>query len=133
MARFPNGFGSRSVASPPPNPTPRPPNTDARLPGMYRWSVAWMPPARREATSRIRGRTHACCIAWLVVWALASPAHAAPVASLREDIDGDSAPDTIELTGDGVLHVGGKRRADVAIASGATQAKIAIARGGDTQ
>jgi hypothetical protein len=58
----------------------------------------------------------------LVAPAVAAPAaaHAAPVAELREDVDGDGAPDPIHLTADGTVQIGSSRRG----ATGATAPSV---------
>jgi HEAT repeat protein len=61
---------------------------------------------------------------------LAAPAHAAPVAQLREDVDGDGAADPIELTSDGVVRIGGARRGDVKIAPAADKGRLLVGRTG---
>src|SRR6187402_1981341 len=59
-------------------------------------------------------------------------AHAAPIAQLREDVDGDGTADPIELTSDGVVRIGGARRADVKIAPAVDQGRLLIGRTGTT-
>jgi hypothetical protein len=44
-------------------------------------------------------------LAGLLLATTAHAAHAAPVAQLREDVDGDGAADAIELTSDGVVRI----------------------------
>src|SRR6185436_19458066 len=61
---------------------------------------------------------------------LAAPAYAAPVAQLREDVDGDGAADPIELTSDGVVQIGGARRADVKIAPAVEKGRLLVGRTG---
>jgi hypothetical protein len=57
----------------------------------------------------------------------ASVAHAAPLATLSEDIDGDGAPDAIELGADGVVQIAGKLRKEVKIAPAITRGQLAVA------
>ncbi len=56
---------------------------------------------------------------------LAGTASAAPVASMTEDVDGNGAPDTIELAADGTLTIAGTA---VKIAPAASRARILIAK-----
>ncbi|HEU0029414.1 MAG TPA: hypothetical protein VFQ53_02190 [Kofleriaceae bacterium] len=60
----------------------------------------------------------------LAVLAWAGLAEAGPVATLRDDIDGDGTQDTIELTADGIVHVG---KAQQKVASAVTEGKLAVA------
>jgi hypothetical protein len=66
--------------------------------------------------------------AGLLVVLLSGTAAAGPLATAHEEVDGDGVADAIELGSDGVLHVGGKRKGDVPVATGATQARIAVAK-----
>jgi hypothetical protein len=76
-----------------------------------------------EAIRRVAALAAACLLA-------AGAAHAAPLAALAEDIDGDGAPDAIELGADGVVHIatsrapGGTVRLAPAIAGG----RLAVSR-----
>jgi HEAT repeats len=66
---------------------------------------------------------------WAVValCAMARTAHAAPLATLLEDVDGDGAPDAIELGGDGVVHIAGTPRGEVKLAAAITRGQLAVA------
>jgi hypothetical protein len=66
------------------------------------------------------------------ITAAPTTAHAAPasVAQLREDVDGDGTADAVELTSDGVIHIGGARRADVKIAPAVDKARLLVGRTG---
>ena len=46
-------------------------------------------------------------LSWLLVL-VAGVAHAAPLATVSDDVDGDGVADTIELGADGVVHIAGK-------------------------
>ncbi|HEU4732663.1 MAG TPA: hypothetical protein VFT22_32430, partial [Kofleriaceae bacterium] len=69
------------------------------------------------------GRGLACAVGLL---AHAGVAHAAPVATLSEDVDGDGAPDAIELGADGIVHIAGKPRGDVRLAAAITRGQLAV-------
>ena len=56
---------------------------------------------------------------------LTSVAGAVPVASAREDVDGDGTPEAIELDSDGTLKVGARA---LKIAPDAHRGKITVAR-----
>ncbi len=56
---------------------------------------------------------------------LVGSSEAAPLASLREDVDGDGTPELIELTSDGVVRIG---TASVKLGAPITEGKLAIAR-----
>jgi len=62
----------------------------------------------------------------IVLWA--GTAAGAPLASIREDVDGDGTQDSIELTADGVVQIGDASRAAVKVASAVTKARITVAR-----
>jgi hypothetical protein len=76
---------------------------------------------------------------------LAAPAaaHAAPVAELREDVDGDGTPESIQLTADGTLQIGrsvfklapaiDKGRILVSRAGGAVHVVVDVTRGTDRE
>jgi len=72
------------------------------------------------------------CPAWVLV--AAEIAHAAPppppppLATLSEDVDGDGAPDAIELGADGVVHIAGKPRGEVKLAAALTAGRLAVTR-----
>ncbi|MCW5844229.1 MAG: hypothetical protein KIT77_23465, partial [Caldilinea sp.] len=72
----------------------------------------------------------------VAVAALAGEARAGSIASVREDVDGDGVAEEIELDDAGVVHIGGKAKADVAIARGAaprpTKATLGVAKHGGT-
>jgi HEAT repeats len=73
------------------------------------------------------------CPAWMMLVA-AEIAHAAPppppppLATLSEDVDGDGAPDAIELGADGVVHIAGKPRGEVKLAAALTGGRLAVTR-----
>ena len=56
----------------------------------------------------------------------APPAPPAPLATLSDDVDGDGAPDAIELGADGVVHIAGKPRGDVKLATAITRGRLAV-------
>jgi len=58
--------------------------------------------------------------------AAAPRALAAPLAALTEDVDGDGAPDAIELGSDGVVHIGGAARGQVKLAPAIAQGRLAV-------
>ena len=55
-------------------------------------------------------------------------AHAAPLATLAEDLDGDGVPDAIELGADGVVHIAGKPRGELRLAAALTAGQLAVTR-----
>ena len=61
---------------------------------------------------------------------VAATAAAAPVAQVREDVDGDGTADPIELTSDGVVQIGGVKRADVKIAPAVDKGRLLVGRSG---
>ena len=63
-----------------------------------------------------------------VVVALAGTAHAAPIATANEDLDGDGTPETIELGGDGVVKITGKLAGSVSVAPIATRGRVLVGR-----
>jgi hypothetical protein len=65
------------------------------------------------------------CAACLVC---ARAALGAPAATLSEDVDGDGAPDAIELGADGVVRIAGAARGEVRIAAAIAQGELAVAR-----
>src|SRR5262245_13932063 len=67
-----------------------------------------------------------------LVSVLAGAAHAAPIAAIREDVDGDGAADAIELAADGTLSIGGAKPAQLRIGAGVTAGRIAVGRTGAT-
>src|SRR4051812_25383593 len=66
-------------------------------------------------------------LAWSAWWLVVTSgvAQAAPLATLSEDIDGDGAPDAIELGADGVVHIAGKPRGEVKLAAALTAGRLA--------
>lgn len=56
----------------------------------------------------------------------AGVARAAPVATLSEDVDGDGAPDAIELGADGIVRIAGRPRGEVRIAASIARGKLAV-------
>jgi len=60
--------------------------------------------------------------------AAAAAPQGAFVASLSADVDGDGAPDAIELGGDGVLQIGGKLRGVVRLAPAIAEGELAVSR-----
>jgi hypothetical protein len=90
-------------------------------------------PAIRLRRSFARAAGRRALLAWLVVGhgALASPAVAAPsapIATLSEDVDGDGAPDAIELGGDGVVRIAARPRGEVKLATAIAEGRLAVAR-----
>jgi len=57
---------------------------------------------------------------------VASVAHGAPLATLADDVDGDGAPDAVELGSDGVVHIAGKPRGEVRLATAITHGQLAV-------
>ncbi|MDB4961756.1 MAG: lyase domain protein repeat-containing protein [Myxococcales bacterium] len=84
-------------------------------------AMSW--PARGDARLRAM-RTLGSATTLLV---LTSVATAAPLATLREDLDGDGSAETVELSADGVLTVAGGSRAKLALGGGISRAELAIA------
>src|SRR5215468_6857275 len=81
-----------------------------------------MAPGTPEAIRRVASLAAAAC-------ALATgAAHAAPLAALAEDVDGDGAPDAIELGADGVVHIAGKPGGTVRLAPALARGHLAISR-----
>ncbi len=64
-------------------------------------------------------------LSWLLVL-VAGVAHAAPLATLTDDVDGDGVADTIELGADGVVHIAGKPRGEVKLAAAITHGRLAV-------
>jgi hypothetical protein len=62
----------------------------------------------------------------LAVLLVSGAANAAPLASIREDVDGNGTPEVIELGIDGIVQIGATAR--VKVASSVTKARIAVAR-----
>ena len=58
--------------------------------------------------------------------ALARTADAAPVAAISEDVDGDGAPDAVELGADGVVHIAGAPRGEVKLAPAIARGQLAV-------
>src|SRR4051812_47315805 len=58
----------------------------------------------------------------------AGAAQAAPLAVLAEDVDGDGAPDAIELGADGVVHIAGAPGGTVRLAPGIARGRLAVSR-----
>jgi hypothetical protein len=83
-------------------------------------------------TRRGASRAASCLAALtgLAVLASGGDAAAAPasIATLSEDIDGDGAPDAIELGADGVVRIAGRPRGEVKIATAIAQGRLAVAR-----
>ena len=78
--------------------------------------LAWVAPSHRAA--------------WLVGAAIslaAGQAQAAPLAALSEDVDGDGAPDAIELGADGVVRIAAKPRGEVKLAAAVARGRLAVA------
>lgn len=64
----------------------------------------------------------------LLLASAARLASAAPVATLREDLDGDGAADPVELSADGVVTISGARtKATIKIAPSATRGRLGVA------
>lgn len=59
---------------------------------------------------------------------VASVAHAAPIAQVADDLDGDGTAGSIELTADGMLHVGDRPRGEVRVAAKADRGRVTVAR-----
>jgi len=57
---------------------------------------------------------------------VAGIAQAAPIATLAEDVDGDGAPDAIELGSDGVLRIAGQPRGEVKLAAAIARGQLAV-------
>jgi hypothetical protein len=70
-------------------------------------------------------RAAAMAAAWLLA---AGAARAAPVAALAEDLDGDGAPDAIELGADGVVHLAGRPGGAVRLAPAIAHGTLAVSR-----
>jgi hypothetical protein len=92
--------------------------------------IAAVSPARRAAIAAIR----VACL-WSALGSAAGVARAAPLATraaplatVSEDLDGDGAPDTIELGGDGVVRIAGTPRGEVKLAPAITRGQLAVAR-----
>jgi hypothetical protein len=64
----------------------------------------------------------------LALLLLSTAAHAAPLAALSSDVDGDGAPDAIELGSDGVVHIAGAPRGEVRLAPAVSAGQLAVAR-----
>lgn len=60
--------------------------------------------------------------------ALAGTAHAAPLATANEDLDGDGAADPIELDSTGVVKIGGKLAGTVSVARAAARGRVMVGR-----
>jgi hypothetical protein len=70
-------------------------------------------------------------MAWrtvLVLAVMARAAWAAPVAAVREDVDGDGAADAIELGGDGVVRIAGRPGGEVKLAPAIARGELAVTR-----
>ena len=57
---------------------------------------------------------------------VAGVAHAAPLATLSDDVDGDGVADAIELGADGVVHIAGKPRGEVKLAAAITHGQLVV-------
>lgn len=66
-------------------------------------------------------------VAGMIV-ALAGAAHAAPIATAREDLDGDGSVDTVMLDDNGVVSVTGKLSGTVSVARMATRGRVLVGR-----
>lgn len=75
------------------------------------------------AMRRARWIAGAAC---LVVAGAAGAARAAPIAALSADVDGDGAPDAIELGADGVVHIAGVPPGEVRLAAGIARGRLAV-------
>jgi HEAT repeats len=66
----------------------------------------------------------------LVLVAAAAPrgAHGAPLATLSADVDGDGAPDAIELGDDGVVHIAGKTGGEVRLGAALVHGRLGVTR-----
>jgi hypothetical protein len=62
---------------------------------------------------------------WLLVL-VTGVAHAAPLATLSADVDGDGMAETIDLGADGVVHIAGKPRGEVKLAAAITRGRLAV-------
>jgi hypothetical protein len=58
----------------------------------------------------------------------AGAAQGAPLAALAEDLDGDGAPDAIELEADGVVHIAGAPGGTVRLAPAIARGRLAVSR-----
>jgi len=69
-------------------------------------------------------------LATAVVLVAAAPraGQAAPLATLSADVDGDGAPDAIELGDDGVVHIGGKPGGEVRLGGAIAHGRLAVTR-----
>jgi HEAT repeat protein len=74
---------------------------------------------RRSAAHRFAGATALVC-------AIAGAAQAAPIATLSADLDGDGAPDAIELDAGGVVHITGRPAGDVRLGAAVERGRIAV-------
>jgi len=57
---------------------------------------------------------------------VAGAAHAAPLATVTDDVDGDGVAETIELGADGVVHIAGKPGGEVKLAAAITRGRLAV-------
>jgi hypothetical protein len=62
---------------------------------------------------------------WLLVF-VAGVAHAGPLATLSDDVDGDGVAETIKLGADGIVHIAGKQGGDVKLAAAITHGRLAV-------
>ena len=63
----------------------------------------------------------------MLIAGIAQAAPAGPIATLSEDVDGDGAPDAIELSVDGVVHIAARPRGDVKLAQELMRGRLAVA------
>jgi len=87
--------------------------------------------ALAQSPRRRRGPAGVACLArlgrlpWLLVL-VAGAAHAAPLATLSDDVDGDGVADAIELGADGVVHIAGKPGGEVKLAAAIKHGQLAV-------
>jgi len=86
---------------------------------LARYTLRRRGPAGAAWLGRLRG------LAWLLVL-VAGVAHAAPLATLSDDVDGDGVADAIELGADGVVHIAGKPGGEVKLAAAITHGRLAV-------
>jgi len=82
-------------------------------------------PLRRRGPAGAAWRGGLGRLPWLLVL-VAGVAHAAPLATVSDDVDGDGVTDAIELGADGVVHIAGKPGGAVKLAAAITHGQLAV-------